>query len=264
MKIHFEKTVFTEQEVKIILAKLRKAHEMGFLSRRKENNSYLKASYRGNKDKGISDKWNVKVYRYNGKRRGHSIVCVDCKVLEQLMTEDYACLTPLDLKVLSIDDAGWGFPLCGIMVGVADDKQVRTSVVPVEFFRHDTRYHFQTRRYLKVYSQLAIDLLQQFGATPDTHRIEICTGYVNQPLRRRLRGRGYHVRVVEIEGLLQDRLEELFEEYVAEECGARIYYDPKVLEKQEIPKKYRQALRYGKRYCPQLIKSGWSSIQGRF
>ena len=36
-----------------------------------------------------------------------------------------------DLQVLRIDDAGWGFPLCGVVVGVCDEQNVKTAVVPV-------------------------------------------------------------------------------------------------------------------------------------
>jgi len=90
------------------------------------------------------------------------------------------------------------------MVGTSDEHQVQTATVPVEYFRDDGENGFHTKRYLKKYADLAIQLLDQFGATPDTHRIEICTGYVNQPLREELRKLGYDVRVVEIKGMFRE------------------------------------------------------------
>jgi len=263
MRIDFRKRVFTRKEVKFIIAKLELALEKGLLTRRTENNIYLLASYRGVEEQGISHKWNVKIYTYNYNKGGHSIVCVDNYTLGKLVQEDYASFGPSDLAVIRIDDAGWGFPLCGVMVGVSDEKEVRTAVVPVEYFRHDTRNHFGTKKYLKKYGDLAIQILEEFVASPETHRIEICTGYVNQPLKERLRGRGYDVRVVEIKGLLQAELEGRYKAYVSEEVGADIYYDPKDMKESEIPRSYRDSLRYGQRRCPELIKTGWSAIKGR-
>jgi hypothetical protein len=232
------------------------------VSPRSENNAYLLASFRGVEEKGISPKWNIKIYKESPKKRGHSVVCVDDLILRKLLEADYAAFVPPDRTVLSIDDAGWGFPLCGVMVGVSDERIVRTAVVPVEYFRHDTRDHFGTGRYRERYAELAIGILAQFGATTGTHRIEICTGYINQRLRRKLRGRGYDVRVVEIQGLLQRELEERFRQYVTEDIGSDLYYDPKELGKREIPRRYYQSLEFGMRHCPHKLKTGWESIQG--
>jgi hypothetical protein len=152
-------------------------------------------------------------------------------VLDRLICKDYGSFVPPALPVIRIDDAGWGFPLCGVMVGVSDEKNVCTAVVPVEYFRHDTRNAFHTKRYLKEYARLALELLNQLGVSADTHRIEICSGFVNQPVREELRRQGYDVRVVEIKGLLQERLENLYKAYVLNEIGRDIYYDPKDMEK---------------------------------
>jgi len=262
MKIDPRKTCFTPSEKNFILSKLEKAEKMGYLLSRSEDNCYLLVSYKGVEEKGISPKWNVKIYTYNEKKGGHSLVCVDTQVLGLLLNEDYASFIPPELPVLRIDDAGWGFPLCGVMVGVSDDHDVKTSTVPVEYFRKDGKNGFRTRRYLKKYGDLAIQLLEQFGAAPGTHRIEICTGYVNQPLRERLRKLGYDVRVVEIKGLLQRELENLYRAYVIEEVGSDIYYDPKEMQKREIPRRYRECLEFGQQKRPDLVKTGWEAISG--
>lgn len=262
MKINFSNKTFSSAEIKFILGRLRTAEELGFIEARTENNIYLKASYRGVEEKGITPKWNIKIYTYNEKNSGHSIVCVDFLVLKQLVAGQYENFTPPNLPVLRIDDAGWGFPLCGVMVGVSNEQEVLTATVPVEYFRNDTPQCFQSKKYLKKYADLALELLHQFDATPATHRIEICTGYVNQPLRERLRKLGFDVRVVEIKGLLQAELETIFKNYVHETVGVDIYYDPKEMRKSEIPKVYYKCLNYGLQNCPELVKTGWESISG--
>ncbi|MCX7001351.1 MAG: hypothetical protein NT106_13820 [Candidatus Sumerlaeota bacterium] len=263
MRIDLTKTVFTPSETDFIIGKLKQASERGFITSRSENNPYLLASFMGVEEKGITPKWNVKIYTYSRKYKGHSLVClVDKHILGRLIEEDYDSFIPPDLRVLRIDDAGWGFPLCGVMVGISDERQVETAIVPVEYFREDGENGFHTKHYLKEYTDLAIQLLNQFGATPDTHRIEICTGYVNQPLRDELRKLGYDVRVVEIKGKLQEELEELYKAYVLEEVGSDIYYDPKDMKKSEIPRRYRECLEYGKRHCPHQVKTGWDAISG--
>jgi len=260
MKINLTKTVFTPQEIKFIVGKLKQAAELGFVVSRSENNPYLLASFKGVEEQGITPKWNVKIYTYSVRKNGHSLVCVDTQVLQRLLDEDYDRFVPPDLQLLRIDDAGWGFPLCGVMVGLADEQTVETATVPVEYFRDDTENGFHTKRYLQCYADSAIQLLDRFGASPSTHRVEICTGYVNQPLREKLRRLGYDVRVVEIKGLLQEKLEELYRTYVREEVGADIYYDPKDMRQSEIPRRYRACLNYGKRHCPRQIKTGWRAI----
>ena len=80
--------------------------------------------------------------------------------------------------------------------------------------------------------------------------------------RQKLRNLGFDVRVVEIKGLLQAELENIFKAYVFETVGADIYYDPKEMEKSEIPKVYYKCSNYGLNNCPELIKTGWESLNG--
>jgi len=262
MRIDLTKAVYSPREARFIVAQLQQGEEKGYLEPRSENNPYLLASYKGVEARGISPKWNIKVYEYSLKTKGHSLVCVDKQALKKLLEEDYLYFTPPDLPVVRIDDAGWGFPLCGVMVGVADEQKVITGVVPVEYFRKDTVNHFQTKKYLQAYADMAVVLLGRLAASPATHRIEICTGFLNQPLREQLRLCGYDVRVVEVKGLLQDRLEELFKEYIFQEIGLDLYYDPKLITKAEIASRYHACLAYGQQHCPEKIKTGWSALSG--
>lgn len=260
MKFDLTKSVFATPEANFIISQLEQASERGLVVLKPENNPYLLAAYAGVEGKGVTPSWNVKIYTYNQNKKGHSLVCVDPFILRRLVDGDYDSFIPPDLPVIQIDDAGWGFPLCGVMVGVADGQDVQTATVPVEFFRNDGANAYHTKQYLRVYMSLALELLGFYGASPETHRIEICTGYVNQPLRDELRNRGYDTRVVEIRGLLQDRLEELYGEYVRSEVGTDIYYDPKTLKKSDMPLRYRESLEYGMKHCPDKVKTGWKAI----
>ena len=262
MRIDLTKSVYTAGEIEFILEKLSQASEEGFIASKSENNPYLLAAYVGVEGRGITPKWNLKIYTFNKKKKGHSLVCVDIHILSKLLEEDYDSFIPPDLQVLRIDDAGWGFPLCGMAVGVSDEQEAQTAIVPVEFFRDDIDNNFQEKRYLEKYMELALHLLDQFGANPSTHRIEICTGYVNQPLRAELRSLGYDVRVEEIKGMLQDKLEKAYREYVIEEVGSDIYYDPKEMNKSEISRMYDESLKFGKEHCPHKVKTGWNAIRG--
>ena len=262
MRIDLTKSVYTAGEIEFISEKLSQASEEGFIASKSENNPYLLAAYVGVEGRGITPKWNLKIYTFNKKKKGHSLVCVDIHILSKLLEEDYDSFIPPDLQVLRIDDAGWGFPLCGMAVGVSDEQEAQTAIVPVEFFRDDIDNNFQEKRYLEKYMELALHLLDQFGANPSTHRIEICTGYVNQPLRAELRSLGYDVRVEEIKGMLQDKLEKAYREYVIEEVGSDIYYDPKEMNKSEISRMYDESLKFGKEHCPHKVKTGWNAIRG--
>ena len=109
MRINLNNAVYSPEEIKFIVAKLHLAVQKGYLTPVAENNTYLLCSYKGVEQKGITPKWNIKIYEYNYKKRGHSLVCVDKYILDTLIQEDYERFIPPDLEVLRIDDAGWGF-----------------------------------------------------------------------------------------------------------------------------------------------------------
>jgi len=234
----------------LIETKLKEAEEKGFLVYRTENNPFLKLSFKGKGD-FITEKWNVKIYTSG------SIVCTDNDVLRKILNDEVS-LPDSSLKVIQIDDAGWGFPLCGVMVGICNETDIYTGVVPVEYFQKDL---FSTKKYLKAYAQKGLEILEGLKISKETHRIEICTGYINSSLKKSLRKLGFDVTVTEIKGLLQDKLEFLFKEYVKEETGLDLAYDPKVLKKKQISRAYRDVLAFGMTQAPRLLKTGWKSIK---
>jgi len=184
---------------------------------RKENSPYVALSVCGD---GVRapEKWNAKVYK-DGKGR-LKLVTVDLKTLKDLLEGRRA---PLRSRTVTVDDAGWGFPLGGVMIGAASDKRIETGLIPVEYFQGML---FERHGYLEKAASVTFDLLKKLDARPEDTRVEICTGYVNVGSKNALREAGYEVNVVEVKGLLQDELENRFKEYV-ETLGYHGYFDPK-------------------------------------
>jgi len=233
-----------------IEAALHRAASLGIIKPRTENNPYLKVSYQGTGNP-ITEKWNIKIYSSG------SLVTNDTGVVRDLV-EGKALTSSPNLQVLSIDDAGWGSPVGGVMVGISDGATVITDTLGVEYFKG---VYFERKHYLKGYSLVGQELLKRYKPSPSTHCIEICTGHINTTFKEDLRRLGYDVRVTEIKGLLQDTLEGLFKDYIQELTGADLAYDPKALKAWEIASKYRQAVDYARQHCPELLKAGWKSLK---
>lgn len=231
---------------------LKEASNKGLIIPRTEKNPYLKYSYKG-AGTSISDKWNVKVYTTG------SVVCNDPQVLHDLMSGNFK-EPDRSLRTIQFDDAGWGFPLCGIMIGMTNGEDIWTDTVDVSFFQSPK---FGKKLYLQEYCNKGLDLFFKLPLiSPKLYRVEICTGFVNSILRETLRSMGYDVRVTEIQGLLQDELEDHFKTYISQETRGSIQaYDPKEIQKKEISAAYYQAVKWGKKYAKHMLKSGWESMK---
>lgn len=226
----------------------------GEITTRTENNKYLKLSYVGTGNI-ISKKWNVKIYKSG------SVVTTDTKILKDIIDGNIKA-PDKNLKLIQIDDAGFGFPLCGVMIGVYDGRRIWTDTVSVQFFQGTS---YEIRQYLDDYTQKGLKILQKLETTPETHRIEICSGFINKKLKNRLRDLKYDVRIVDITGPLQDDLELLFKRHIAQETdGGVLAYDPKELpDKSMIGKKYYEVVRWGRKNAPHLLKTGWKALQNK-
>ena len=222
----------------------------GHLVTRTERNAYLKISYKGTGNL-ISDKWNIKIYTSG------ALVCNDKDVLEKIRNGSLAAPDP-SFKVLQIDDAGIGFPLLGVLIGVSDGKEVRTRAVPVEYFQSPL---YDKKSYLGVYAKKGMEILDLIGADPKTHRIEICSGDINKNLKEWLRRKGYDVRITEIKGLLQDSLEHLYGDYIKNTLGKDLAYDPKELNGKNLGIRYYQVVNWAKANAPQYLKNGWKALR---
>ncbi len=232
---------------------LKKMFEAGLIVTRTENNKYLKISYKGAGGL-ISPKWNIKIYTTG------TFICNDPACIREFL-HDRLKEPDKSLKLLEIDDAGWGSPIGGVMVGVTDGKRVVTEMVDISFFKPGI---YDRRDYLREYTNHGVNIVEKdFKASPKTHRIEICTGFINQQLRDELRDRGYDVRVVEIKGLLQDKLEKYYRKYIKKITGGvDLGYDPKECKNgKEISKKYYATVKWAKENNPSLLKTGWKSLR---
>ncbi len=214
----------------------------------KDNRPYVVLSVRGD---GIraSEKWNARVYKDKSGRL--KLVTVDLKTLTDMLEG----LRPaIKRRAISVDDAGWGFPLGGVMIGASDGGRVETGLVPVDYFQGD---RFERREYLGYAAMITLELLRRFDARPDDTLVEICTGYVNVGSKQALRDAGYEVKVTEIKGLLQGELEKRFAAYV-KDMGYPGYVDPK--ETHDPKKPFEGVMRWieekpGERM--RLAKTGW-------
>ena len=76
----------------------------------------------------------------------------------------------------------------------------------------------------------------------------------------------FDVRVVEITGYLQEHLEREYKDYVVQETGEDLYYDPKELldgagGHAAVADAYHKAVEWARNNRPSLLKTGWKSMQ---
>ncbi len=108
-------------------------------------------------------------------------------------------------KEISIDDAGWGDLILGVVIGAhkLPDHKYMERRIPVSSFQSP---NFENKRYLDDAVRIAEEIVEVMRADRET-RFRVCSGYVLTSMRRYLRDRGFHVEEVEITGELQERVE---------------------------------------------------------
>jgi hypothetical protein len=213
-----------------------------------ENDPYVVLSVRGDGVRA-SQKWNARVYK--DKHGRLKLVTVDLRTLQDMLE---GRLAAVKRRTVSVDDAGWGFPVGGVLIGASDGLTIETGLVPVEYFQGEK---FERHEYLVSAAALTIELLGRFEARADDTLVEICTGYVNVGSKEALRDAGYEVKVVEITGPLQDGLEKRFAAYV-KDLGYPGYVDPK--ETHDSKERFEDVLRWVLEKPEErmkLAKTGW-------
>ncbi len=218
------------------------------------NDPYVVLSVRGDGVRA-SPKWNARVYRDKGGRL--KLVTVDLRALNDMLEGRAPAAKN---RAIAVDDAGWGFPLGGVMIGATDGVRVEAGLVPVECFQGE---RFGRHDYLEYAARVTLGLLGRFRASPDDTLVEICTGYVNVGSREALRDAGYEVRVTEVGGLLQDELEKRFAAYVRA-IGYPGYVDPK--ETHDPKKGFDDIIRWIEERPEErmrLAKTGWRYFKAR-
>jgi len=227
-----------------------------------ENNQWLVLHVKGDGVKAPQS-WNAKVYTNSACNM--KVVTTDMAVLSALLAESSQGILPEQGRVISIDDSGWGFPLGGTLVGLHDslDNSIHIGEVPVKYYQSP---YFERKDYLNIAAQQVVRLLGELQHPnadifdPRTVKVlfRVCTGYVNTGIVRELRERGFKVETCAIGEPLQSALEAAHMNYIREKTNADIYYDPKELDKSEIPKKFGEAVRWiEKNNAWSMAKIGW-------
>ncbi len=234
-------------DVKAIDAAVLKAIERLGLPSRDEKSPYVALSVYGDGVR-VSPRWTARVFRNKGGRL--KLVTTDYATLERLLAGE----APARENVIKVDDAGWGFPLGGVMIGAEEGGRIETGLIGVEYFQGRL---FTSHAYLDEAARVTLGLVHALGGRPRDTLVQICTGYVNSKSKEALREAGYAVEVTEITGLLQHELEERFEEYI-ESLGYREYFDPK--ETTDPATSFQKVIRWireGPDERMKIAKTGW-------
>ena len=240
----------------------------------KENNQWLVLHVKGDGVRAPAS-WNAKVYTNSAGNM--KVVTTDMTILVALLggrqqaPQMMPPAKPEAGRVISIDDSGWGFPLLGTLVGLHDslDNSIHIGEVPVNYYQSP---FFERKDYLYIAANQVVRLLGELKHPnadifdPRTVNVlfRVCTGYVNTGIVRELRERGFKVETCAIGEPLQSALEAAHMNYIREKTGTDIYYDPKELDKAEIPKKFGEAVRWiEKNNALSLTKTGWNYFKAR-
>jgi hypothetical protein len=162
-------------------------------------------------------------------------------------------------KQISIDDAGWGDLILGVVIGALKlpERKYMERRIPVSAFQPP---NFEKKQYLDEAVKIAEELVEVMQPDEETY-FKIWSGFVLSRIRRYLESQGFYVEAVKIGGELQERVERSFVEWCVEvgvpresletESKRRFYTILEwVAEKFEI----RES----------LVKTGWKSWQEKW
>ncbi len=202
----------------------------------------------------ITPKWNVLLYEQNKRGRRALITC-DLWTLEAVLTKDWEILVPRR-RILEVDDAGWGSPVGGVMVGVFEGDRMVTGLAPHTVYR---QCPFLQAHHC-AYAAAGLEAVQKLAPYPDPDlTILICTGGANERLKVTLRKTGYHVLVTEIVGQAQDELENAYARYLVGLTGKRgLYHDPKTTSGKVVAAAYHSLVSDPAMFP--YLKTGWRAL----
>ncbi len=115
-------------------------------------------------------------------------------------------------KMIEIDDAGSGSLIGGTGIGIIrkETEEYIFKVIPIEFFQPP---HFSQ----KAYQTYVIDIVEETFkklAVSKNEPIYVCRGYIFDALRKWLTLHNYSWESTKIVGLLQNKVESSFDDYV--------------------------------------------------
>ncbi|SNQ59394.1 hypothetical protein [Candidatus Methanoperedens nitratireducens] len=113
---------------------------------------------------------------------------------------------------IQIDDQGWGTPVggVGIIVLRKETGEMHYDIISIEDFRVDT---FKKKIYLVSARNIVEQGFVKLRIQKD-EGIEICSGCIHDKTAEWLKNEGYKFTVTKINGLAQQKGEELFIEYL--------------------------------------------------
>ena len=109
---------------------------------------------------------------------------------------------------IQIDDAGWGDPVGGVVLGILRIHTNEYLVKEIEV-KHFQGENFAKKTFLGRGLALVLEALKCLKVTPD-EPIEVCRGTVLDGVREGLKQKGYTVVPTKIEGRLQELVETSF------------------------------------------------------
>jgi len=114
--------------------------------------------------------------------------------------------------MIEIDDAGSGSLVGGTGIGVmrVETGEYIFKIIPLVFFQHP---YFSEKKYQEYVIKIIKLSFRRFGVSK-TEPVSICRGYIFDALRKWLEQEGYNWSSTKIEGMLQYRVEESFNDYV--------------------------------------------------
>ncbi|SMB94563.1 hypothetical protein SAMN00017405_0234 [Desulfonispora thiosulfatigenes DSM 11270] len=114
--------------------------------------------------------------------------------------------------MIQIDDAGSGSLIGGTGIGIynTETKEYYFDIIPLEYYQTKL---FETKEYQNYVIQIVDKAFDKLNVTKK-ESIEICPGYIFDNLKEHLTLKGYPWKNSKIEGDLQDKVEESFEQYV--------------------------------------------------
>ncbi len=238
-------------KIEEVLSKLRKSP---YVEEFKPENEFVLAFFRGKGGK-VSKKWNVKIY-VNKESEPTKIVTNDWVTLKRIISGAINEEVEKE-KVIFIDDAGVGFPVGGVVLGVYEEpsKRFLFKRIPVKYFQGE---YWKQKKYLEFAAEKVNEMITQLKASPEDTKIVICPGNIHRKTKLKLRKEGFHVEIDEIKDPLQSLIEEKFRSYLVSEFNVpeNLFFDPKL---QDPRKGFRKVIKWLKEKPERMkfAKTGW-------
>ncbi len=162
-------------------------------------------------------------------------------------------------KVISIDDAGWGDLILGVVVGALNldlpEARYMERRIPVSSFQSP---NFEEKKYLDDAVRIADKIIAVTQPDAET-TFNVRSGYVLSSIRGYLRGRGFRVEEVEVTGELQEKVERGYIRW----CKA-MEIPVERLENRGRFWTFLEWVRESPKFREKFVKTGWESWKNKW